>query len=72
MCCMLRRSISLNRGEKESAEYCYDKLAEIPAMLTELSDRTSAPGLMIRDKPMTELPAEYRERLEGLKKRLLL
>lgn len=49
----------LKNGDVESAEFCRQRLMEIPDMLQEVSDGTDELAWKIRDKPDLALPEEY-------------
>lgn len=46
-------------GDMASADYCRERLLEIPDMLEEVLEQTSPLAWRIHDKPELELPAEY-------------
>lgn len=50
-------------GDKESAEFCRQKLLEIPEMMEEVLDETDELAYKIKDKPDLVLPEEYQEML---------
>ena len=50
-------------GDKESAEFCRQKVLEIPDMMGEVLDETDELAYRIQDKPELELPEEYKEML---------
>ena len=66
---MLAVGISLytQNGDQESADYCREKLLEIPDMLEKVKEGTSSLGWKIKDQPELELPKEYKEQLSLLK-----
>ena len=53
--------------DADSAEYCRQCLLQIPEMLQDALDGTSALGRRIADRPALELPAEYAAALEALR-----
>lgn len=59
-------NIYTETGDPDSAEYCRKKIVTVPSLLQELKERTSSLGMMIDDKPRTELPKEYFDMIEGL------
>lgn len=52
--------------DKESAEFCRQKLLEIPDMLKEVLEGTDELAYRIQDKPELELPEEYQEILHSM------
>ena len=56
----------LKMGDVESAAQCREKLLNIPAMMAEVSRRTSPLAYRTGDDPTLELPAEYTRILELL------
>lgn len=50
-------------GDEESAEFCRQKLLEIPDMMEEVLDETDELAYKIKDKPDLALPEEYQEML---------
>lgn len=65
---MLYIGVQLYRenGDTASADYCIDRLREIPEMLEDVSESSSGLAWMIDDRPELSLPAEYQAVLEGL------
>lgn len=56
----------LKNGDVESAEFCRQRLLEIPELLEQVLAETDGLAWKIRDKPKLRLPEEYQERLRGL------
>lgn len=65
---MLYVGIQLYAANKDmdSAEYCRQRLLEIPDMLENVLSNTDEIAWQIKDKPNLILPEEYQEILEGL------
>lgn len=55
-------------GDENSAVYCQQKLLEIPDMLEEVLEETDKMAFQIHDRPDLELPEEYKEVIDYLKK----
>ncbi len=65
---MLEVGVTLYRqaGDAQSAAYCLQCLREIPAMLEQVREETSALGWRIQNQPITTLPDRYLVRLAAL------
>ncbi len=50
-----------SRGDLSGAEACAQRMRDVPVLLREVEENTSALGWKIQDQPNLELPARYRQ-----------
>ena len=61
----------INAGDKESAVVCYEGMVEMEDRLESLADRTSSFSYRFTDKPVTEFPSEYKEKINSIKGKII-
>ena len=58
-------NLYIESGDYDSAQYCIDKIKEVPGMLENVRSNTSSLAYKIKDKPELDLPEEYMKIIEN-------